>query len=136
MSGVEGHYSRWLGFFAGTGLLLIAGCASWRAYEPARTLHPGQPLPKLMRATRADSSRTELSVPFVRSDSLYGRVRGDTLGMALSDIALLERARFSVSRTAALVVGAPLIGFGIAYVVLCGVGNCEGETDIQPNLSR
>jgi hypothetical protein len=116
-------------------LLLIAGCASWRAYEPVRTLQPGQSLPNLMRATRADGSRTELSAPFVRSDSLYGRVLGDTVGMALSDVAILERSRFSVSRTAAVFVGAPLIGFGIAYVVLCGVGNCEGETDIQPNLS-
>ena len=49
---------------------------------------------------------------------------------------LPERSRFSVSRTAALVVGAPLVGFGIAYVVVCGIGDCEGQTDIQATLSQ
>jgi hypothetical protein len=84
-----------------------------------------------MRATRADSSRVELTAPFVRSDSLYGRLRGDTVGVALSDIAGLERSRFSVSRTAALVVGGPLVGLGIAYIVLCGFNDCDPVYGLQ-----
>jgi hypothetical protein len=123
---------RGIGSVAGTGLLvLIAGCASWYSYDAARTLHPGQSLPYQMRATRADSSRVDLTAPFVRSDSLYGRPRGDTVGVALSDIASLERSRFSVSRTAALVVGGPLVGLGIAYIVLCGFNDCDPVYGLQ-----
>jgi hypothetical protein len=133
VSRAERHSSRSAGSAAGTGLvlLLIAGCASWRAYDPALTLHAGQSLPYQIRATRADSSRLMLTDPFVRSDSLYGRSRGDTLGMALADITLLERSRFSVSRTAALVVGVPLVGLGLTYVILCEIGDCEPVYGIQ-----
>jgi hypothetical protein len=117
---------------AGTGLLvLIAGCASWQTYDSARMLRPAQSLPYQLRATRADSSRTELTAPFVRSDSLYGRVRGNTVGLPLADIASLERSRFSVSRTAALVVGGPLVGLGIAYIVLCGFNDCDPVYGLQ-----
>ncbi len=116
--------------------VLIAGCAIWHPYDSVRTLQPGQSLPYQVRATRADSSRIALTAPFVRSDSLYGRVRGDTVGLPLADIASLERSRFSVSRTAALVVGAPVVGFGVAYVVVCGIGDCEGQTDIRATLSQ
>jgi hypothetical protein len=122
---------------AGTGLLvLIAGCASWQTYDSARMLRPGQALPYQLRATLADSSRTELTAPFVRSDSLYGRVRGDTVGLSLGDIASLERSRFSVSRTAGVLVIVPVVGFGVTYLILCGIGNCEAETDILSGFSR
>jgi hypothetical protein len=111
-------------------LALLSGCAIWHAYEPAVTLRAGQSLPYQMRATQADSSQVELTAPFVRSDSLYGRVRGDTVGLALADIMALERSRFSVPRTAAVVVGVPLVAFGVTYIVLCEIGSCEAQTDI------
>jgi hypothetical protein len=112
---------------AGTGLLvLIAACASWQTYDSARMLRPAQSLPYQLRATRADSSRTELTAPFVRSDSLYGRVRGDTVGIPLADVASLERSRISPLRTAALVVGVPVVGFGLAFLVLCEM-DCEAD---------
>jgi hypothetical protein len=120
----------WYGkpLFAATGLLmLVTGCASWHTYDSARTLHSGQSLPYQVRATRPDSSRIELTAPFVRSDSLYGRVRGDTVGMALSDIANLERSRISPLRSAALVVGVPVVAFGLAYFVLCEMSCEEGS---------
>jgi hypothetical protein len=105
---------------AGTGLLvLMAGCASWHSYDPARTVQAGQSLPYQLRATRADSSRAELTAPFVRSDSLYGRVRGDTVGLPLAHIERLERSRISPLRTAGLLVGVPVVGFGLAFLVLC-----------------
>ena len=106
-------------------LVLIAGCASWHTYDSAGMLQPGQSLPHQMRATRADSSRIDLTAPFVRSDSLYGLVSGDTLGLALADIMRLERSRFSVSRTGAVLVGGPLIGLGLLYVVQCGIRDCR-----------
>jgi hypothetical protein len=84
-----------------------------------------------MRATQADSSRIELTAPFVRSDSLYGRVLGDTIGLALADIMSLERSRFSVPRTAAVIVGVPLVGFGLTYIVLCEIGSCSADYALQ-----
>jgi hypothetical protein len=115
-----------------TGLLLLfAGCASWHTYDSARTLQPGQSLPYQLRAMRADSSRVELTEPFIRSDSLYGRLRGDTVGLALADIASLERSRFSGWRTAALVFGVPTVGLGLAYIVLCEIGDCGPVYDLQ-----
>ncbi len=110
---------------AGTGLLvLIAGCASWQTYDSARMLRPARSLPYQLRATRADSSRTELTAPFVRSDSLYGRVRGDTVGLPLAHIERLER--ISPLRTAGLLVGVPVVGFGLAFLVLCEM-DCEAD---------
>lgn len=79
-----------------------------------------------VHATRPDSSRVELTAPFVRSDSLYGRVRADTVGVALADIANLERSRISPLRSAALVVGVPAVAFGFAYLVLCEMSCEEG----------
>ena len=111
---------------AATCLLLFSGCASWHAYDSARALHPGQSLPYQVRATRSDSSRIELTAPFVRSDSLYGRVRGDTVGVALADIATLERSRISPLRSAALVIGVPVVAFGLAFIVLCEM-SCESD---------
>jgi hypothetical protein len=104
----------------------MAGCASWHSYDPARTVQAGQSLPYQLRATRADSSRTELTAPFVRSDSLYGRVRGDTVGLPLAHIERLERSRISPLRTAGLLVGVPVVGFGLAFLVLCEM-DCEAD---------
>ena len=80
-----------------------------------------------MRATQTDSSRIELTSPFVRSDTLYGRVPADTVGLALADIMALERSRFSVPRTAAVIVGAPLVAFGLGYIVFCEIGSCSAD---------
>jgi hypothetical protein len=120
-----------LGFPLLASLVMLAGCATWHQYEPAVTLRPGQSLPYQMRATGTDSSRIELTAPFVRSDSLYGRVRGDTIGLALADIMALERSRFSVPRTAAVVVGVPLAAFGLAYIVVCEIGSCSAVYGLQ-----
>jgi hypothetical protein len=112
-------------------LVLLAGCATWHEYRPAVTLRPGQSLPHEMRATQANSSRIELTAPFVRSDSLYGRLRGDPIGLALADIMALERSRFSVPRTAAVIVGAPLAAFGLGYIVFCEIGSCSADYSLQ-----
>jgi hypothetical protein len=50
--------------------------------------------------------------------------------LALGDIMALERSRFSVPRTAAVVVGVPLVALGMTYIVLCEIGSCEAQTDI------
>ena len=53
--------------------------------------------------------------PFVRRDTLYGRSRGDTLGIPLIAIEHVERPRLDGLRTAATVVG------GIAAWVTVGL---------------
>ncbi len=51
-----------------------------------------------LRATLADSTRVELTSPFMRADTLYGRSgpKRDTLGLAVTDVRRLERERLSV----------------------------------------
>ena len=106
-------------------LLIAAACTTWLPYEGNPKLQPDQSLPFQLRATRSDSSQVSLADPFVRADSLYGRTHGDTVGLPLAEIATLERSRISAWRTAAVVVGVPAVGFGLAYLVLCGKGDCE-----------
>ncbi len=113
-------------------LLMAAACATWLPYEGNPKLQPDQSLPFQLRATRSDSSRVSLNDPFVRADSLYGRTRGDTVGLPLTDIVRLERSRISAWRTAAVVVGVPAVGFGLAYLVLCGSGECEPDYVVLP----
>jgi hypothetical protein len=48
---------------------------------------------------------TVLAQPFVRRDTLYGRSRGDTLGIAVTTIERVERPRLDGLRTAGAVVG-------------------------------
>ena len=112
---------------AGAGLLMaLGGCATWRPYEAAPPLRPGHSLPHYVRATRPDSSRLALTAPFVRADSLYGRERGDTVGLPLAEIVRLERQRISVRRTAGLMVGAPVVLLGLTYLIVCADG-CQGD---------
>jgi hypothetical protein len=107
------------------GLLLALGCATWRPYQVAPNPPPGQSLPYRLRATRIDGSRVALTAPFVRADSLYGRERGDTVGLPLTDIVHMERQRTSVWRTAAVLVGVPVIGSALAYLIACGSSGCQ-----------
>jgi len=112
-------------------LLMVGGCATWHSYDPAPTLRPGQSLPSRLRATRADSTRVGLNAAFIRSDSVYGRHHGDTIGIPLADITHLEQGRTSVWRTAAVIVGVPVVGFGLAYLIVCGNGDCEPDYLVQ-----
>jgi hypothetical protein len=107
--------------------LSLVGCFSWRPYEPATPLSESTGLPHRLRATLADSSRVELTSPFVRADTLYGRSgpRRDTLTLAVTEVRRLERERFSVWRTIGVTVGAPAAALVAAYAVVCGDGGCQ-----------
>jgi hypothetical protein len=107
--------------------LSLVGCFSWRPYEPAAPLSQSMGLPYRLRATLADSSRVELTSPFVRADTLYGRSgpRRDTLALAVTEVRRLERERFSVWRTLGVTVGAPAPALVAAYAVVCGGGGCQ-----------
>jgi hypothetical protein len=69
----------------------------------------------------------ELTSPFVRADTLYGRSgpKRDTLGLAVAEVLRLERERFNVWRTLGATIGVPATALVAAYVVVCGDGDCE-----------
>lgn len=78
-----------------------AGCFSWSPYESPAPLSQAIGLPSRLRVTLADSSQAELNSPFVRADTLYGRLgpRRDTLAVAVTAVHGLEHERLSVWRT-------------------------------------
>ena len=103
--------------------LALAACSTWRPF--AEGLDAARPtrLPYALRVTRVDGSRATLLAPFVRADSLHGRVLRDTLSIPLTEIQGLERDRFSVARSVALVLALPA-AFVVAYVIRCGDNGC------------
>lgn len=102
------------------------GCASWRPYEAGAGFTDGRTLPYRVRATRPDSSRIDLTAPFVQGDSLYGRISRDTVGLPLAEVVHLERERLSPERTAALVIGLPAVALGVTYLIVCSLG-CDAD---------
>jgi hypothetical protein len=118
--------SRWcgLGCLAFVVLALTA-CFSWRPYDAGSGYLAGEPLPNRLRVTRQDSTRVALSRPFLHSDTLFGRSQRDTIAVPVADIALLERERFSITRTLGAVVGVPAAALGLTFLVVCGEGQCE-----------
>ncbi|HUR96254.1 MAG TPA: hypothetical protein VMY76_16865 [Gemmatimonadales bacterium] len=103
------------------------GCFSWRPYEPAAPLSAVGKLPHRLRASLADSSRVELTAPFVRADSLYGRSgpKRDTLALSVAEIRELERERFNVWRTLGATVVAPAAALLVVFAIACDDGGCQ-----------
>jgi len=103
--------------------LALAACSTWRPL--AEGLDAARPtrLPYSLRVTRVDGSRATLLAPFVRGDSLHGRVLRDTLSIPLTEIQGLEQDRFSVARGVALVLALPA-AFLVVYVIRCGNEGC------------
>ena len=108
-------------------VLLVSSCVTWRPYG----LEPGpvaeQSLPYLLRATRHDSSRMMLTAPFLRADTLYGRIKRDTVSLPVTQILRLERESLSLDRTLAVAIGAPVMALGVTYLVVCGNNDCSPE---------
>ena len=108
-------------------VLLVSGCVTWRPYD----LEPGpvaeESLPYLLRATRHDSSRMVLTEPFVRADTLYGRIKRDTVSLPVTEILRLEREHLSLERTLAVAIGVPVMALGVTYLVVCGNNDCSPE---------
>jgi hypothetical protein len=76
-------------------------------------------LPSSLRVWSSDRQATVLDHPFVRGDTLHGRSRGDTLGIALASIARVARPRLDWARTA----GSMAAGVGgVTALVLLGGG--------------
>jgi hypothetical protein len=109
-------------------MLTLTGCFAWRPYEANSTLTAEQSLPHRLRATRHDTTSIALTAPFVRSDTLFGRVRHDTVAVPLADIASLERQYFSIWRTLGVTLGTPAAALGLTYLIVCGGDGCEEPT--------
>jgi hypothetical protein len=106
--------------------LLLTGCFTWQPYEERRTLIAGEPLPHSLRATRRDSTRVTLTKPFVRSDTLFGHLDRDTIGVPVPDIASVQRLGFSTVRTLGLIF-VPAAALGLTYLIVCGERGCEPQ---------
>jgi hypothetical protein len=85
-------------------VLLILGCTRWEPYLVPKAPEPT--LPSYLRVSAPARESTVLVEPFVRRDTLYGRSRGDTLGIGLGTIERLERPRLDGLRTTVTVIGA------------------------------
>jgi len=95
-------------------VVLLAGCTRWEPYA-LPTAQPAD-LPSALRVWPAGNAATELAAPFVRGDTLYGRTRGDTIGVALASIERAARPRLDGLRTAGSVVGGMAILIALALV--------------------
>jgi hypothetical protein len=83
-------------------LILLMGCSHWEPYAA-----PTVPVPDLPSSLRVwtRGGANVLVQPFVRGDTLYGRLGSDTLVIPLSAVQRFERPRLEVGRTVATVVG-------------------------------
>jgi hypothetical protein len=106
-------------------VLLVGGCVTWRPFDLEPSPSADKSLPYLLRATRHDSSRIVLTAPFVRANTLYGRMRRDTVSLPVSEILRLERERLSLDRTLAIAIGVPVMALGVTYLVVCGSNDCN-----------
>ena len=111
--------------------LTLAGCSTWQPWHPPAPLAESPDLPYRLRATMADSTRVELTAPFLRADTLYGRTgngpRPDTTALSVTAVRGLERERFSLWRTLGATVGVPALTLGVVFVIVCGGGQCEPD---------
>jgi hypothetical protein len=83
--------------------LFLMACTRWESYPLPTTPTPA--LPSSVRVSAPGRGSTVLVAPFVRGDTLYGRSRGNTLGIALNAIERVERPRVDGLRTGATVIG-------------------------------
>lgn len=98
----------------------LIGCATWHPIRLAPGSRPPRVLPFVVRVARTDSTRVTLLAPFVRGDTLYGRVARDTVGIPLSAIGHAERQQTHLLITVAMVLAAPIVFVAALYVLSCG----------------
>ena len=115
------------------GTLALCACSAWQPFADTAVATRPDRLPYALRVTRTDGSRTTLLAPFIRGDSLHGRVLRDTLSMPLSEVQRLEQDRFSVTRTVVVVLAVPMV-FVAAYAIRCGDNRCGAQIPEGPGM--
>lgn len=122
------HHSRgrperiaWLS--ASLGLLLIAGCKTWRVEQVAPAQFVQQERPNVVRVDRAsDSSQVVLYQPTVIGDTLRGlptELAIRPVMVPLRDIRTISTKRFSLGKT--LLLGVAVSGGVVLYELLQGL---------------
>ena len=106
--------------------LALAACSSWRPFAEGLDQTRPTRLPYALRVTRLDGSRTTLLGPFLRGDSLHGRVLRDTLSVPLREVRRLEQDRFNITRSVALVLAVPT-AFLVVYLIECRDNRCTPQ---------
>jgi hypothetical protein len=101
----------------GLGLVLLAGCHTMRAVQPAQ-LGTAREL-SVVWVTRSDRSTVVVRGPEVRADTLIGFVDGAYHEMPLSEVVSISAREAAHARTAALVVGS----LAVTSVLLVYLGN-------------
>ena len=115
--------------------LLLTACHSW---QPT-TVNPPEwtpdEHPSSARVTLTNGDTVTILRPSTRNDSIVGLGGADettdttAVGVALQDVGLVEVRRFSVLKTAGLVVasyGSIVVGGVIFFVIACsGRGSCS-----------
>ena len=117
-------------------LTTVTGCFTWQPYDIGATpvgSHDigatpvgSHALPDSLRITRHDSSRVAVSAPFVRGDTLFGHLDGDTIAVPVPNIASVQRLGFSIVQTLGLVL-VPAAALGVTYLIVCGERGCEPQ---------
>jgi hypothetical protein len=99
---------------------LSGGCTYWEPYPSPAPGLASPHLPSSLRAASDTGASLLLVEPFVRADTLFGRVGRDTVGLPLLYVRQMERQRVDGLRTLGLIVGvsavwitAGLVGGGL-----------------------
>jgi hypothetical protein len=71
----------------------------------------------------------ELTSPFVRADTLYGRSgpQRDTVAVAVGNVQGLESERLNIWRTLGVAVVAPAAALFAVFAIACGDGECSDQ---------
>ena len=94
--------------------VLLTGCTRWESYRVPTA--PAPRLPSYLRVSAPGQDSLVLLEPFVRRDTLFGRLGSDTLGIAVPTIERLERPRLDGLRTFGVVVGGLATWIGLYFV--------------------
>ncbi len=98
----------------------LLGCVSWHPIDLTPSSIRSHQLPFRVRVTRVDSTRVTVLAPFMRADTLYGRVARDTIGIPVSAIGHAEREQSHLIITTVMVLVTPIAFLATLYFVGCG----------------
>ena len=84
---------------------LLGSCTYWEPYPRPAPAPPSPSLPSSLRAASDSGAALLLVEPFVRADSLFGRVGDDTVGLPLEHLREIQRQRVDGLRTLGLIAG-------------------------------
>ena len=84
-------------------IFFLMACTHWESYQLPTTPTPA--LPSSLRVSAPGRGSTVLAAPYVRGDTLYGRYRGNIVGIARHAIDRVQRPRLDGLRTGATVMG-------------------------------